>query len=161
MRKIFSSLFISITLLIGAIPVAHAAISQADATYAQEAGKATQEFSTAIGNWGNTYQLAPDKINSSQYKSWMKKAVAADNEVKAALAKFSKIKVSAGYKKSDVTLRKFVKAYTSAITQYAPAIKKNDKKLVQKANDALMAATTLFTTWGTEFTQDTSALAKG
>ena len=94
MRKIFGSLFIAISLFIGATPVAHAAISQADATYAQEAGKATQEFSTAIGNWGNTYQLAPDKINSAQYKSWLIKAVAADNEVKAALAKFSKIKVS-------------------------------------------------------------------
>jgi len=153
-RKIFGSLLIAISLFIGATPFAHAAIGQA-------AGKATQEFSTAIGNWGNTYQLAPDKINSPQYKSWLKKAVTADNEVKAALKKFSKIKVSAGYKKSDVTLRKFVKAYTSAISQYAPAIKKNDKKLVQKANDALMAATTLFTTWGTEFTQDPSALAKG
>ena len=82
MRKIIGSLFIAISLFIVASPVAHAEISQADATYAQEAGKATQEFSTAIGNWGNTYQLAPDKINSSQYKSWMKKAVAADNEVK-------------------------------------------------------------------------------
>lgn len=81
--------------------IAQAAISEADAKYAQLAGKATQEFSTAIGNWGDTYQGAPDKVNSPEYR-----------------------------------------------------------KLVKKANDALMAATTLFTNWGNEFAKDTSRLAQ-
>lgn len=139
---------------------AYAAVTESDAKYAQEAGKATQDFSNAIGDWGNVYQTAPEKVNSPEYKAWTKKALAADNLVKAALVKFSKIKVSAGYKKSDMTLRKFIKAYNDAINQYAPAIKKNDKKLVRKANDSLLAATTLFTTWGNDFARDSTALAQ-
>lgn len=160
MRKIVVALLLGISVLLVGSVSADAAIKDSDAKYAQEAGAATQEFSNAIGNWGNTYQLAPDKTDSPEYKSWVKQALVADNQVKAALAKFSKIKVSSGYKKSDVSLRKFIKAYIDAINQFAPAIKKNDKKLVRKANDSLMAATTLFTSWGNDFARDTTSLAK-
>lgn len=160
MRRKLVSAFFTLLMVFTTSAVANAAITEADAKYAQAAGKATQGFSTAIGNWGDTYQSAPDKVNSPEYKSWMKRALAADNGVKAALKEFSKIKVSPGYKKSDVTMRKFVKAYTSAISQYAPAIKKNDQKLVKKANDALQAATTLFTVWGNEFAKESSRLAQ-
>ena len=90
----------------------------------------------------------------------MKKAQSADNEVKAALVKFSQIKVSSGFKKSDATLRKFIKAYTSAINLYAPAVKKNDAKAVKKANDAILSATTLFSVWSNDFAKDTSNLIK-
>lgn len=160
MRNRLSSLFLAVITLFAIGTPAQAAITESDAKYAQEAGKATQDFSTAIGNWGDTYQLAPEKVNSAAYKTWKKRAQNADSSVKAALTNFSKIKVSAGYKNSDVALRKFIKAYTNAIGLYAPAIQKNDKKLVRKANDALMAATNLFTAWGNEFARDTSALAK-
>lgn len=160
MRKVFVSSVVALLALFASTSVASAAITEADAKYAQAAGKATQSFSTAIGNWGDTYQAAPSKVNSAEYKNWVKRALVSDNEVKAALKEFSKIKVSSGYKKSDVALRKFVNAYTSAINQYAPAIKKNDKKLVKKANDALLAATTLFTNWGNEFAQESSRLTK-
>ena len=160
MKKLLSSLVFSLLMVFALSSSAQATITESDAKYAQEAGKATQDFSTAIGDWGNVYQVAPSKVNSPEYKTWTKKALAADNAVKAALVKFSKIKVSAGYKKSDVALRKFVKAYNEAINQYAPAIKKNDKKLVRKANDALLAATTLFTNWGNDFARDSTALAQ-
>lgn len=159
MRKFLSLILIS-TIVFFVSTNAHAAINEADAKYAQAAGKATQDFSTAIGNWGDTYQAAPDKVNSAAYRNWIKQALAADKDVKKALNNFSKIKVSSGYKKSDISLRKFIKAYNSAIDLYAPAIKKNDRKLVKKANDALMAATTLFTNWGNDFAQDTSRLAQ-
>ena len=110
--------------------------------------------------WGDTYQAAPNKFGSAEYKAWMKKAEIADNGVKKVLVKFSKIKVSSGYKRSDVTLRKFVKDYTNAINLYALAIKKNDEKMVKKANDAILKATTLFSTWSTEFANDSSKLAQ-
>lgn len=139
---------------------ASASVSEADARYAQAAGKATQDFTTAIGNWGDTYQAAPQNVNSSEYKNWVKLAASADNQVRVTLKNFSKIKVSSGYKKSDLLLRKFTKSYSDAINLYAPAIKKNDQKLVKKANDALLAATAIFTKWGTAFAQDTAALAK-
>ena len=160
MKKLLGSLLVTLLMVFAMSSNAYATVTESDAKYAQEAGKATQDFSTAIGDWGNVYQAAPEKVNSPDYKAWTKKALAADNAVKAALAKFSKIKVSAGYKKSDITLRKFIKAYNDAINQYAPAIKKNDKKLVRKANDALLAATTLFTNWGNDFARDSTALAK-
>lgn len=160
MRNKMRSLLVALLLLITIAPPAYAAISEADAKYAKAAGKATEDFSKAIGDWGNTYQIAPNKVNSAEYKSWMKDAINADKAVKETLNQFSKIKVSKGYKKSDVTLRKFIKAYSAAIDLYAPAIKKNDKKLVQKANDALVAATTLFTNWGYEFAKDSSALVQ-
>lgn len=160
MRKRVLFLLTALTLFSSVNPMAHAAISGADAKYAQEASKATQSFSTAIGNWGDIYQTAPQNVNSSEYKSWIKKAATADASVKSALTEFSKIKVSSGYKKSDAILRKFIKAYSEAISLYAPAIKKNDQKLVKKANDAILKATTLFTDWGNEFTRDTSSLAK-
>jgi type II secretory pathway pseudopilin PulG len=160
MRKKLVSVIFALLMIFATGTVANAAITEADAKYAQAAGKATQGFSTAIGNWGDTYQQAPNKVNSPEYKSWIKRALAADNAVKTALNEFSKIKVSSGYKKSDVTLRKFVKAYTNAINQYAPAIKKNDQKLVKKANDSILAATSLFTAWGTEFAQESSRLAQ-
>lgn len=162
MRRI-ASFLLSLPLLSSLLfssPAAFGAITEADAKYAQSAGKATQEFSTAIGNWGDTYQSAPDKVNSPEYRNWLKKAQAADKAVKVTLTNFSKIKVSAGYKGSDTSLRKFIKAYNNAIDLYSPAIKKNDRKLVKKANDALMAATTLFTNWGNEFAKDTSRLAQ-
>lgn len=157
--KYLGSLTVALLVLFSS-GVAHGAITEADAKYAQAAGKATQDFSTAIGNWGDTYQAAPDKVNSQAYKNWMKSALAADKAVKTSLTNFSKIKVSAGYKKSDVALRKFINAYNKAIDQYAPAIKKNDKKLVKKANESLMAATTLFTMWGNEFAKDSSRLSQ-
>jgi hypothetical protein len=90
----------------------------------------------------------------------MKKAAAADNAVKAALVKFSKIKVSPGYKRSDLTLRKFIKAYTNAINLYAPAIKKNDEKSVKRANDAILKATALFSTWSNDFAKDSAKLTQ-
>lgn len=164
MRKRFRGLASIITLIFTlifttAMP-SFAAVTESDAKYAQAAGQLTQEFSTAIGIWGDTYQAAPNKFGSAEYKAWMKKAQSADNGVKKVLVKFSKIKVSAGYKKSDVTLRKFVKDYTSAINLYAPAIKKNDEKMVKKANDAILKATTLFSTWSNEFAKDSSKLAQ-
>ena len=159
MKRILGALLI---LVLSCIPNANAfgAVSEADAKYAQAAGKATQDFSAAITDWGATYQAAPDKVSSPKYKSWMKKALAADNAVKASLTQFSKIKVSPGFKKSDVALRKFITAYTNALNLYGPAIKKNDEKLIKKANSALMSATTLFTTWGNEFAKDSSRLAQ-
>jgi len=160
MRKILGPILLALSMIVLSSSIAQAAISEADAKYAQLAGKATQDFSTAIGNWGDTYQGAPDKVNSPEYRNWMKKAQAADKAVKVTLTNFSKIKASAGYKSSDASLRKFIKAYNNAIDLYAPAIKKNDRKLVKKANDALMAATTLFTNWGNEFAKDTSRLAQ-
>jgi hypothetical protein len=156
-NRIFSTL-VALLFIPSSANCASAAVSEADTKYAQAAGQATQNFSTAIGNWGDTYQAAPTKVNSTEYKNWMKKAVAADGVVLGALKDFSRVKVSPGYKKSDITLRKFIKAYTSAIYQYAPAIKKNDRKLVRKANDALVAATSLFTAWGNDFARDTSLL---
>lgn len=158
MRKYLGSLLIT-TMVLFAGTSAFAAITEADAKYAQAAGKATQDFSTAISNWGNTYQTTPDKVNSKEYRVWVKNALAADKAVKASLVNFSKIKASAGYKKSDVAMRKFIKAYNTAIDLYAPAIKKNDQKMMKKANDALMAATNLFTIWGNEFARDSSKLA--
>ncbi len=159
MRKSLSLLFITVMVLFSG-GSASAAITEADAKYAQAAGKATQDFSDAIGNWGNTYQTTPDKVNSREYRVWVKNAQAADKSVKASLTSFSKIKVSSGYKKSDVAMRKFIKAYNNAIDLYAPAIKKNDRKMMKKANDALMAATNLFTVWGNEFAKDSSRLAQ-
>lgn len=97
MRKFLSLILIS-TIVFFISTNAHAAINEADAKYAQAAGKATQDFSTAIGNWGDTYQAAPDKVNSAAYRNWIKQALAADKDVKKALNNFSKIKVSSGYK---------------------------------------------------------------
>lgn len=160
MRKGIYSPLVALLFILTSAYCASAAVSEVDTKYAQAAGSATQNFSTAIGNWGDTYQAAPTKVNSTEYKNWMKKALVADSGVLKALKDFSKIKVSPGYKRSDVTLRKFITAYTNAINQYAPAIKKNDRKLVQKANDALLAATSLFTEWGNDFAKDSSLLAK-
>lgn len=160
MRVRIKSLALVLTLLLSIASPAFAAMSESDAKYAQNASTLTQEFSNAIGTWGDTYQAAPDKFGSAEYKAWMKTAQIADNLVKSSLINFSKIKVSSGFKKSDVTLRKFIKAYTSAINLYAPAIKKNDKKLVKKANDAILSATTLFSTWSNDFAKDTTNLMK-
>lgn len=151
-------LTLGITGLLGS--AAHAAVTPADAKYAQAAGQATDNFSKVIGDWGDVYQAAPDKATSPEFKQWMKKAAAADASVKAALTVFAKLKVSPGYKNSDVALRKFIKAYGAATDLYAPAIKKNDKKLVKQANDALVQAAALFTAWGNEFAKDSAALAK-
>lgn len=153
-------LIIPLLFVVAITSPASATVSEADAKYAQAAGKATQDFTTAIGSWGDTYQTAPQNVNSTDYKNWVKLAAAADNQVRVALKNFSQMKVSSGYKKSDVILRKFVKDYSAAINLYAPAIKKNDQKLVKKANDALLAATSVFSKWGTAFAQDTAALAK-
>ncbi|MEY3109288.1 MAG: hypothetical protein RL730_1639 [Actinomycetota bacterium] len=161
MRNRVKSLVVILALLLSIATPSFAALNEGDAKYAQTAGQLTQEFSDAIGTWGDTYQAAPNKFGSSEYKAWMKKAVAADNLVKAALVKFSKIKVSQGYKKSDVTLRKFIKAYTSAINLYAPAIKKNDEKMVKRANDAILKATALFSTWSNDFAKDSAKLTQG
>jgi hypothetical protein len=160
MRKKLLALVALVAVLTTLATPAFSEVSQADANYAQTAGKATQDFSTAIGNWGAVYQGAPDKFNSPEYKSWMKKALAADLAVKSSLKKFSAIKVTPGFKKSDVLLRQFVKSYNNAIDLYAPAIKKNDKKLIRKANEAIMNATTLFTKWGNEFARDSANLSK-
>jgi hypothetical protein len=158
--KIISTVAILLALLFTNVTPALAAVSESDAKYATRAGQLTQEFSTAIGIWGDTYQAAPNKFGSAEYKLWMKKAVASDNEVKKVLVKFSQTKVSPGYKKSDLALRKFIKDYTSAINLYAPAIKKNDEKMVKKANDAILKATSLFTTWSNEFAKDSSKLTQ-
>ena len=160
MRVRIKSLALVITLLLSLAAPAFAAMSESDAKYAQNASVLTQEFSNAIGTWGDTYQAAPDKFGSAEYKAWTKKAQIADNLVKTSLVNFSKIKVSSGFKKSDATLRKFIKAYTSAINLFAPAIKKNDKKLANKANDAILNATTLFSTWSNDFAKDTTNLMK-
>ena len=160
MRKPLKTLALVLILIFTVGAPSFAAVTESDAKYAQTAGELTQEFSNAIGVWGDTYQAAPNKFGSAEYKAWMKKAEIADNGVKKVLVKFSKIKVSSGYKRSDVTLRKFVKDYTNAINLYAPAIKKNDEKMVKKANDALLKATTLFSTWSTEFAKDSSKLAQ-
>jgi|688.fasta_scaffold70547_4 type II secretory pathway pseudopilin PulG len=160
MRTRIKSLAVIITLLLSIAAPSFAALDKNDAKYAQNAGRLTQEFSDAIGAWGDTYQAAPDKFGSSEYKAWMKKAAAADNAVKAALVKFSKIKVSPGYKRSDLTLRKFIKAYTNAINLYAPAIKKNDEKSVKRANDAILKATALFSTWSNDFAKDSAKLTQ-
>lgn len=160
MRKPLKTLALVLILIFTVSAPSFAAVTESDAKYAQTAGELTQEFSNAIGVWGDTYQAAPNKFGSAEYKAWMKKAEIADNGVKKVLVKFSKIKVSSGYKRSDVTLRKFVKDYTNAINLYAPAIKKNDEKMVKKANDAILKATTLFSTWSTEFAKDSSKLAQ-
>ena len=160
MRKPLKTLALVLILIFTVGEPSFAAVTESDAKYAQTAGELTQEFSNAIGVWGDTYQAAPNKFGSAEYKAWMKKAEIADNGVKKVLVKFSKIKVSSGYKRSDVTLRKFVKDYTNAINLYAPAIKKNDEKMVKKANDAILKATTLFSTWSTEFAKDSSKLAQ-
>lgn len=160
MRKPLKTLVLVLMLIFAVGTPSFAAVTESDAKYAQTAGELTQEFSNAIGVWGDTYQAAPNKFGSAEYKAWMKKAEIADNGVKKVLVKFSKIKVSSGYKRSDVTLRKFVKDYTNAINLYAPAIKKNDEKMVKKANDAILKATTLFSTWSTEFAKDSSKLAQ-
>lgn len=160
MKNFARTLAFVLTLFLSVTTPAFAALSGSDAKYAQSASALTQEFTNAIGVWGDTYQAAPDKFGSPEYKAWMKKAQSADNEVKAALVKFSQIKVSSGFKKSDATLRKFIKAYTSAINLYAPAVKKNDAKAVKKANDAILSATTLFSVWSTDFAKDTSKLIK-
>lgn len=160
MRTRVKSLAVALALLLSIATPSFAALNESDAKYAQTAGRLTQEFSDAIGVWGDTYQTAPDKFGSSEYKAWMKKAAAADSVVRAALVKFSKMKVSKGYKKSDVTLRKFIKAYTSAINLYAPAIKKNDEKMVKRANDATLKATALFSTWSNEFAKDSAKLTQ-
>jgi len=160
MRKPLKTLVLVLMLIFAVGTPSFAAVTESDAKYAQTAGELTQEFSNAIGVWGDVYQSAPDKFGSPEYKSWTKKALAADNVVKATLVKFSKMKVSPGYKKSDLTLRKFIKAYTSAINLYAPAIKKNDEKMVKKANDAILSATALFSTWGIDFAKDSQSLGK-
>jgi hypothetical protein len=158
MRFSFKSLILALLLVFTSTGLAHAAVSAADARYAKEIGKATQDFTDAIGNWGEVYQSAPSNEKSAEFKSWAKEALAADKVIQTALSNFSQIKVSAGYKKSDVTLRKFVKAYQDAVKLFAPAIKKNDKKLVRKANDALLAATAIFSTWGLDFAKDSAKL---
>lgn len=160
MRTRIKTIAASLALLISLATPSFAAIDKSDAKYAQSVGQLTKEFSNAIGAWGDTYQAAPNKFGSSEYKAWMKKAVAADNLVKAILVKFSKIKLSQGYKKSDVTLRKFIKAYTIAINLYAPAIKKNDEKMVKRANDAILKATALFSTWSNDFAKDSAKLTQ-
>lgn len=139
---------------------AHAAVKKADANYATAAGKATEDFFSAIGKWSETYQAIPDKRSSPDFKNWVRSAEIADKAVAAALTNFSRIKIAPGFRRSDVTMRKFIKAYSDAIKLFAPAIKKNDKKLMQQANDTFMAATALFTTWSTEFAKDSKALTQ-
>ena len=160
MRKPLKTLIIVLMVTLSIGTPSFAALTESDAKYAQTASQLTQEFSTAIGVWGDTYQSAPNKFGSAEYKAWMKKAEIADSGVKKVLLKFSKIKVSSGYKNSDVTLRQFIKDYTNAINLYAPAIKKNDEKMVKKANDAILKATTLFSTWSTEFAKDSEKISK-
>lgn len=140
--------------------IARAEITPDDAAYAKAVGEVTQKFTSALSTWGVVYQSAPTNFNSPKYKSWMKKAVASDNKVKAVLAEFSKLKVSEGYAASDKTMREFIKSYRTAINLFAPAIKKNDAKMMKKANDAIMKATTLFSKWSNEFAADSTALTQ-
>jgi hypothetical protein len=157
-KGIFTFLFALALLSSGGI--AQAEVTPEDAAYAQGIGAATQKFTAAVGDWGIVYQSAPSNFKSAKYKSWMKKAISSDNQVKAALTEFSKIKVSAGYESSDKSMREFIKSYRAAITLYAPAIKKNDAKLMKKANDAILKATSLFTKWSNEFASDSAALTQ-
>ncbi|NBR93836.1 MAG: hypothetical protein EBT44_03190 [Actinobacteria bacterium] len=124
MRKPLKTLIIVLMVTLSIGTPSFAALTESDAKYAQTASQLTQEFSTAIGVWGDTYQAAPNKFGSAEYKAWMKKAEIAD------------------------------------INLYAPAIKKNDEKMVKKANDAILKATTLFSTWGSDFAKDSQLLGK-
>lgn len=151
------SLIFSLLLFSGS---ARAEVTPEDAAYAKSVGEITQKFTAALSSWGVVYQSAPTNFNSPKYKNWMKKAAASDNKVKAVLADFSKLKVTDGYAASDKTMREFIKSYRSAINLFSPAIKKNDAKLMKKANDSIMKATALFSAWSNEFAADSTALTQ-
>mgnify|MGYP007065522517 CR=1 FL=1 len=62
MKNFARTLALVLTLFLSVTTPAFAALSESDAKYAQSASALTQEFTNAIGVWGDTYQAAPDKF---------------------------------------------------------------------------------------------------
>lgn len=154
LRKIILS---ALLFLIPAIP-STAAVTEADAKYSQDVVALTQEFGKVATDLSTAVSNPPTFAIGGKYNTWKKGAVSATTKMQATVAKFSALKATPGFAKSDALLKKACKEYTSGLTSYIQALNKNDKKLADKATTALNTAGKSYLAWTTAFAADAKAL---
>ena len=137
---------------------AHAAATQADVDYSTQITELSQTFVKDATDHDTAHANPPTIAFGSKFNAYKARATKSSDKFLITIKKMKALVAGPGFVKSGPLLITAMDLYEKGITALKPAVNKNDRNAITKANAVLGKAGVAFLAWSKAYTADAAAL---
>ena len=137
---------------------AHATATQADVDYSTQITELSQTFLKDATDHDTAHANPPTIAFGSKFNAYKARATKSSDKFLVTIKKMKALVAGPGFAKSGPLLITAMDLYEKGITALKPAVNKNDRNAITKANAVLGKAGVAFLAWSKAYTADAAAL---